>query len=85
MRYSVYAMHDNIIGWGAPHINVNDEAEMRDFKNAMVNDPNSGDKQLYKVGEWDSEKGDLTPVIELDDIMPNIKLLEGKPHGENKI
>lgn len=75
MKYSVYAMHDNVIGWGSPHIAINDEAEMRDFRNAMANDPNAADKQLYKVGQWDSETGELVGA------KYNEKLLEGKPHG----
>lgn len=87
MKYSVYAMHDNVIGWGAPHIAINDEAEMRDFRNAMANDPNSGDKQLYKVGTWDSEEGCLMCLFDEKNGMAkaNEKLLEGKPHGKNKI
>lgn len=87
MKYSVYAVHDNVIGWGIPHIAVNDEAEMRDFRNAMENDPNSGDKQLYKVGTWDSEQGNLFCLIDDKNGMAkaNKKLLEGKPDGKNKI
>ena len=88
MKYSIYAMHDNVIGWGAPHLNVNDEAEMRDFKNAMENDPNSGDKQLYKVGTWDSEQGIILPFFADENDWTSITketLLEGKPHGKNKI
>ena len=85
MKYSVYAVHDNLIGWGVPHISVNDAAEMRDFKIAMEKDPTSGDKQLYKVGTWDSEKGALLCLKENGMTAANVKLLEGRPHGENKI
>ena len=75
MKYNIYALHDNLIGYGVPHINVNDDAEMRDFRNAMDNDPNAGDKQLYKIGTWDSDTGEMKSLKFIE------KLLEGKPHG----
>lgn len=78
MKHTIYAMRDKLVGYGRPHLGVNDEVECRDFKAAMENDYAAGDKELYKIGTFDDETGEITPI-------EHVKLLEGKPHGKNEV
>lgn len=87
MKYKIYAIKDKLVGFGVPHININDEVEMRDFKNAMSQDMNAGDKELHIVGEWDTETGTIFPHCTNPNDLTTIcteKIMEGKPNGENK-
>lgn len=87
MKYNIYAIKDKLVGFGVPHININIEVEMRDFKNAMSQDMNAADKELHIVGEWDTETGLIMPHLTNPDDWTTVcteKIMEGKPHGENK-
>lgn len=77
MKYPIFAMKDELAGFGTPHIVVSAQVEERDFKYAMSKDPFSKDKSLWWIGTFDSETGEITPCME--------KTLEGIPNGENEI
>ena len=80
MKYNVYAVHDNVIGWGVPHIAVNDEAEMRDFKNAMENDP----KKEQKKKELEAELSNISKV-EINGDSADVYFGDGKPITLKKV
>lgn len=68
MLYSVYAVKDELVSFGAPFISENDAAASRLILNAF-NIPNSlystrpQDYTLYKIGTYDTESGELTPNV----------------------
>lgn len=61
MKIPVYAVQDVLIGFIAPFTIQNDNIAIREYTNSEKNDPNSKDKRLFKIGEFDDETGELTP------------------------
>lgn len=64
MIYGIYALRDDKTGWLTPHVDVNDGSAIRNFKQAISNKDSTmnfapGDFGLYKLGEYDSEKGTI--------------------------
>lgn len=67
MKFSVYAIRDIHTGFLTPTFEINDAVAMRNFNHA-VNNADSvlftamKDFDLYKIGEYDSDTGRLTPL-----------------------
>lgn len=62
MKYPIFSYRDNKVGFGQPITDMNDQSAIRGFSYAINN--NQGlmnfspkDFDLYKIGEFDSEKG----------------------------
>lgn len=63
MKQPIYAIRDMLIEFHAPMVGVNDDQMCRDFlvyceKKA---DLEKADLQLYKIGEFDTITGKITP------------------------
>lgn len=66
MIYPVYSMRDKHTGFSVPTFDVNDQSAIRNFSNALVNAGGilsfaPADFDLYRLGEFDSDTGRLTP------------------------
>lgn len=63
MIYSLYAIRDNVAdGFLSPMMDIKDSVAIRNFEHACMNNnslffTHSSDYDLYKLGEYDSEKG----------------------------
>lgn len=71
MKYPIYSYRDNKSAFGSPILEMNEYTAIRGFsyainaKDGLMN-AYPGDYDLYKVGEFDSEKGvidGITPVL----------------------
>lgn len=67
MKYGVYSMRDKQVGFTEPKLFMNDKVAVRNFAAAINNSPAGsdlgfapGDFDLYKLGEFDTEKGIFT-------------------------
>lgn len=62
MRYGIYAMRDDKVGFLAPAIDASDASAMRSFGDA-ISDPDGlpglhpADFSLYRIGEYDTDSG----------------------------
>lgn len=65
MNRPLYAIHDALNGFGSPFVDINDATAQRNFAYAVNNNNDMSfspsDYDLYKVGEFDHEKGVLLP------------------------
>lgn len=59
MIYPIYSIRDRAIGFNSPTIMVNEMVALRSFKQMLQKDPNSDDLELYKIGEFNDETGEL--------------------------
>lgn len=69
MIYGLYAMRDTKVGFLAPQVDANDKSACRQFKLALATAKGESlmgfcpeDFDLYKIGEFDSEKGTVSPL-----------------------
>lgn len=67
MKYGVYSIRDSKVGFTPPVVDQSDQSAIRGFGFAINNPENimnfsPKDFDLYKVGEFDSEKGVLIPL-----------------------
>lgn len=67
MKYPLYAYRDKLNGFGAPIMYSNDAAMKRKFAQDINNAPDlvfaPADYDLYKIGEFDSEKGTVKSIL----------------------
>ena len=68
MKYPVYAIRDAKVGFMTPTVDVNDASAARNFEHAVMNsaslmNSHPGDYALYKIGEFDSDSGELTSQL----------------------
>lgn len=78
MTYGIYAIKDLKSGYLAPMTDLNDATAMRNFQNALckkdeVMYTHGTDFELYKIGEYETDSGQITPV-------EKAFLLAGKDH-----
>lgn len=64
MKFPVYSYRDSKVGFGSPIVETNDQTAVRGFSFAMNNPQGMmnfapGDYDLYKIGEFDPDKGIL--------------------------
>lgn len=68
MKINLYSVKDTKVGFMNTWGELNDNAAKRDFKEA-INDPRSVlnkhpyDMELYLVGTWDDQTGELTSSV----------------------
>lgn len=79
MKYGVYCIRDIKVGYLSPVVDVNDAVAMRNFEHAImrgdsVYNSHAADFALYKIGEYDSDVGVLSP-IEHEKIMEGVSVV----------
>lgn len=57
MFYSVYAVKDEVIGFNAPALQVNDAAAMRSFAEVFKDVHSPTDYSLWCLGSFDTDTG----------------------------
>ena len=68
MKKQIYSVYDNIAGtWMDPFYAVNKATALRTFSDASNDERSLFNKHptdfvLYHVGEWDDQKGTITPT-----------------------
>lgn len=81
MKYPVYCYRDKSAGFGSPEVNLNDACEIRKFaydisgNNGMMNFK-PDDFDLYKIAEFDTEKGVITPVSPIEFVISGRNAME---------
>lgn len=71
MNYGLYSIHDSLIGFSAPIMDIGDEQAIRGFRKSLVEGAEDLAKQgvqiyqlsLYKLGVFDTESGLVEPNI----------------------
>lgn len=82
MKYKIYAIKDTKIGFMTPIYYPNDAVALRDVTNAANSkeknavSENIEDKELWKLGEFDDQSGEITNDIEF--ILRAIDLKKGE-------
>lgn len=63
MKQPIYAIRDMLVEFHAPIVGVNDDQMKRDFKVFCEGkaELEKADLQLYKIGEFDTTTGHITP------------------------
>lgn len=63
MIQPIYAIRDMMVEFHAPMVGVNDNQMIRDFLvyASGKDERQRGDLQLYKIGEYDTVTGKITP------------------------
>ena len=69
MKLSLYVLKDVVIGEHmSPVVYHNDEEAIRAVRIGVnepkYNDPNIGDKQLWRIGDYDSITGEISPRLD---------------------
>lgn len=66
MKYPIYAVRDVQVGFNSPMTDISDNVAKRNFAYA-INNPNNGvmnfepkDYDLYRIGEFDTDKGTIS-------------------------
>lgn len=69
MKYGLYCIRDDKVGFLAPAVDYNDASAMRNFRE-VINDGDFAkhrhDLSLYRVGEFDSLSGYILPLGAID-------------------
>lgn len=67
MKYPVFSVRDKLAGFSAPELSLTEDTMKRTFAHRINNDSNllfsASDYDLYKVGEWDVDSGQMTPCL----------------------
>lgn len=68
MPYGLYAIKDAKNGFMFPQTDANDETAIRNFSNALMDKDSmlvrfASDFTLWKVGEFNSETGEVFPIM----------------------
>jgi len=61
MKTGIYAVKDTKIGFEQPFSMQNDEVAIRAYLKAEI--PYKEDTELYKIGEYDNQTGNITPKV----------------------
>ena len=63
MRTNIYSIYDTIAKiFNKPFREYNDESAKRSFKTASQDQPNRSDYNLYHLGYYDDNTGEIIPV-----------------------
>lgn len=68
MKYPMYAIRDQKVGFMAPTVDQSDQSAIRNFSYAIngndgIMNYSPKDFDLFKVGEFDTEKGEIIPCM----------------------
>lgn len=71
MKYGLYSIKDEKVGFTPPQCDQSDQSAIRGFSFALNNKDNimnysPADFQLYKIGEFDVEKGKVIPLVPIE-------------------
>lgn len=66
MKYPVFSIRDSKVGFMVPTVDQNVPAAVRNFEHACMASQSlfathPGDYDLYEIGEFDSDSGELVP------------------------
>lgn len=67
MVYGVYAYRDIKVGFGAPQLQLNEAVAKRRFAQDVAQEGSPlkfmpGDYELYRIGEYNTDSGELKPI-----------------------
>lgn len=72
MKLGIYSMRDRLTGYLQPSFDLNDAVALRNFEAAILQvrpgnllHTNPEDYALYKLGDFDSDSGVITPMSPL--------------------
>lgn len=87
MKYPVYSIRDKATAFMAPMVDVNEQSAIRNFAQAVNSGNGSlafqpGDFDLYKVAEFDDQKGTLFPIEPIQFIVNGNNLKKGSEFNE---
>lgn len=81
MKKGIYSLQDRLNGFMSITIDDKDEIAIRGFQHALACAPrdslfmtNPDDYSLYKIGEFDTDSGQITPIV------PPLFLMRGERH-----
>ena len=63
MIYPIYSIQDALVGFQSPTLMNNDAFAMRAFKENFEDVKNAADYSLWKIGDFDTETGELIVCI----------------------
>lgn len=74
MRYGIYAIRDAKTAFMQCTVDFNDAAAIRNFEHAVQQEnslmaTHPGDYDLYKLGEYDNETGELFPATPVQSLV----------------
>lgn len=82
MKYYLYSVRDKLRGFMQPLMDLNDLSAKRDFAQGVNNNPGlnfaPADYDLYKIGEFDSDKGTIVPVVPIELVCNGVNVLNEK-------
>lgn len=64
MIYPVYSYKDELIGFGMPEVNINDNVAIRDFREKMKKNTHAGDYSIFRIGSYDTDTGEFISKVE---------------------
>lgn len=81
MKFGVYSIRDAYTGFLNPTFEISDQVAKRNFAHAMMNQQsllysNPQDYDLCRIGEFDSDTGELVPTLP-DIVCSGISVKEG--------
>lgn len=70
MIYGIYAVRDVKTGFLSPTLDVNGDSAIRNFEHALMRADSlffthPSDYSLYRIGDYDTETGLITPAVPL--------------------
>lgn len=91
MIYGVFAVRDSRIGYLTPTVEPNETAAQRNFAHAVLRGDSllssfSQDFDLYLIGRYDTDCGEITPVFPPEHIVSaaSIRAINEKGDEKNK-
>lgn len=63
MKYPVFSIRDNLVGFLRPIVEVNQSVAIRNFRDGFeqLSDKTKDDYSLFCIGEFDDQTGEITP------------------------
>ena len=63
MKYPVFSIRDNLVGFLRPVVEVNQSVAIRNFRDGFeqLPDKTKDDYSLFCIGEFDDQTGEITP------------------------
>ena len=83
MKYPVYTFRDQLVGYGSPFVQRNDDTAIRQFA-MMINDPSGTTVSeypqyydLYRIGEFDDDTGLIVPLDAPELVVTGLSVKKG--------
>lgn len=83
MKYNLYAVRDTKVGYMVPTADPNDAVAVRGFRSAVLRahhemDERVYDTELYKVGVYDVDTGEIMPIVPADFLVSAVSIIDGE-------